>query len=263
MRMMTQALTIARKELVDHGRDRRAMGSAVLYALMGPAVILLALAARGAGNGGPWDVMAAVFALMAVFTGAMGPATDMIAGERERRTLLPLLVSTSSRCPVIIGKWMAASMFGMLGLLTNVVGFISVFWIYSRAPALSAWILIVPALVSLALLAGAVETLVSAFCRNPKEANTYVSMLMFLAMGFSMWMAFRPDISTGWLTVTPVAGQQRLLELAFSGKSLSSMYIAVITVQSLLLAVATVVATLVALALTWAVFEGEEAVYGG
>jgi sodium transport system permease protein len=261
--MLTQALIIARKELVDHLRDRRAIGSSSLHALMGPAVILLALAARGEGNGRPWNVMAAVFALMAVFTGAMGPATDMIAGERERHTLLPLIVSTSSRSQVIVGKWMAATMFGMLGLVTNLLGFVGVFWIYSSPPSPRAWLPIVPALLSFALLAGAVETLVSAFCRSSKEANTYLSMLMFLTMGFAMWMAFRPDISSSWVNVMPVAGQQRLLELAFGGETPSSIHSAVITVQSSLLALATVATTVVVLAFTWAVFEREEAAYGG
>lgn len=261
--MLTEALIIARKELVDHLRDRRAMGSSGLHALMGPAVILLALAARGGAPGGPWSVMAAVFALMAVFTGAMGPATDMFAGERERQTLLPLIVSTSSRCQVIVGKWMAASMFGMLGLLTNLMGFVGVFWIYSRPLSLQAWMATVPALLSFTLLAGAVETLVSAFCRSSKEANTYLSMLMFVTMGFAMWMAFRPDISPSWVHVMPFVGQQRLLELAFDAEAPSSIHIAVITIQSSLLALVTVATTVGALALTWVVFEREEAAYGG
>jgi hypothetical protein len=104
---------------------------------------------------------------------------------------------------------------------------------------------------------------VSAFCRSSKEANTYLSMLMFLTMGFAMWMAFRPDISSSWVNVMPVAGQQRLLELAFGGETPSSIHSAVITVQSSLLALATVATTVVVLAFTWAVFEREEAAYGG
>jgi sodium transport system permease protein len=260
--MLTQALIIARKELVDHWRDRRAMGSSLLYALMGPAVVLLALVARGDGNG-PWNVMAAVFALMAAFTGAMGPATDMIAGERERRTLLPLIVSTPSRSQVIVGKWMAASLFGVLGLLTNVLGFVGVFWIYSGPPSPAAWLLVVPALLSFALFTGAVETLVSALCRSLKEANTYLSMLMFLTMALAMWMAFRPDVASSWTNVMPVAGQQHLLELAFGGKTPSSLHIAIITIQSSLLALATIATTIVALALTLVVFAREEAAYGG
>jgi sodium transport system permease protein len=261
--LIAQALIILRKELVDHLRDRRSMASSCLYALMGPAVILLALAARGPGGGQPWPVMAAVFAMIAAFTAAMGPATDMIAGERERRALLPLILSAASRRSVIVGKWMAASVFGLVGLLTNLLGFTVVFWMYSRAPSVQGWLPILPALLSFVLLAGAIEILVSVFCRSSKEANTYLSMLMFLAMGFAMWLAFRPGIASSWLNLVPFAGQQRLLELAFRGQTPMPLHVFVITVQSLLLAMATVTATVVALAVTWIVFEREEAVYGG
>jgi sodium transport system permease protein len=262
--MLTEALIIARKELVDHLRDRRALGSSVLYALMGPGVILLALAARGSGdNARTWGTMAAVFALMAAFTGAMGPATDMIAGERERRTLLPLIVSASSRSQVIVGKWIAASLFGTLGLLANLLGFVVVFSRYSNSSSPLTWLLIVPALFSFALLAGAVQTLVSAFCRSSKEAHTYLSMLMFLTMGFSMWLAFRPETANGWLDMLPLAGQQRLLALAFSGETPSSIHAAVITIQSALVALATMVMTGAALSATCVVFKREDVAYGG
>jgi ABC-type Na+ efflux pump permease subunit len=108
--MLTHALVIARKELVDHLRDARSIVSVVLYSLMGPAVVLLAMTAQASGEatvsrGGRWAIMAAVFALMAAFTGAMAPAMDMFAGERERRSLLPLVLSSSSRRVVFVGKW--------------------------------------------------------------------------------------------------------------------------------------------------------------
>jgi len=261
--MLTQALIVARKELVDHLRDRRALGSSVLYSLMGPAVILLALAARGPETGGPWAIMAAVFALMAVFTSAMGPATDMIAGERERRTLLPLIVSASSRSQVIVGKWIATSVFGAVGLLTNLLGCIVVFSIYSSQASSLMWLPIFPALLSFALLAAAVETLVSACCRSSKEAQTYLSMLMFVAMGFSMWLAFRSDTAHGWFNVLPLAGQQRLLEFAFGVGTPSSIHAVVIAVQSVLVALATIATTAVVLSGACVLFQREEAAYGG
>lgn len=73
--MLTRSLVVARKEIRDHARDRRALASAALSALMGPAVVLIVLIATGPASaeakGRSWVTMAAVFALMSGFTGAM------------------------------------------------------------------------------------------------------------------------------------------------------------------------------------------------
>jgi sodium transport system permease protein len=266
--MLTHALVVARKELVDHCRDSRSIVSALLYSLMGPAVLLLIMLARGAGasaaqEGQPWHVMAAVFALMAAFTGAMGPAMDMIAGERERRTLLPLVLSSPSRRAVIVGKWIAASAFAAAGLATNLLGFVVVFALASKPAALVPWLLAAPALVSLALLAAALETLVATCCRSTKEANTYLSLLVFITMGVAMWLAFRPDAGEAWLRVTPLAGHQDVLTLAFGGISPPAVQVVLVAVQSSLLAAATAASTLLVLAAAWTFFEREEMIYGG
>jgi sodium transport system permease protein len=261
--MLTNALVIARKELVDHFRDTRSILSAALYSLMGPAVVLLALVARASGTVEPggqerWSVMAAVFALMAAFTGGMAPSMDMIAGERERRTLLPLIISAPSRRAVVVGKWMAASVLAAGGLVTNLLGFVLVFTIVSR-PAALPWLAAAPALLSLVLLVAALETLVSTLCRSAKEANAYLSILMFTTMGFAMWLAFRPNDPYGWLRVTPVAGHQALLAHAFNGGAPSVVDAAL----ALQLAIVTIASTVVVLSAAATLFEREEIAYGG
>ena len=267
--MLSQSLIVARKELLDHARDVRSVASAALYALMGPAVVLIVLIARtqqdsGASAGQPWSTMAAVFALMTAFTGAMAVATDLIAGERERRSLLPLLVSSCSRVDLIAGKWLAASVFALGGLFVSVLAFGLVFASAGlpSLPPLSI-LLMAPAFVTLAMLAAAVEILISTTCRNVKEANTYLSMLVFVAMGVAMWLAFRPDAAQGWWRTVPLLGQQRLLELGFSAGASSSWQSALVAIQSVLLTFTTAAFTVLALAVTWSVFRRDEAVYGG
>jgi ABC-type transport system involved in multi-copper enzyme maturation permease subunit len=180
--VLNHALVVAGKELTEHTRDTRSLMSTALYALMGPAVVLIAFAAKGATGSGasaqPWAVMSATFALIAVFTGATAVATDMIAGERERRSLVPLLVSSPFRGDIVIGKWLAASAFAASSVLLSVIAFRTAFAAVHMP--LSAWPLVVvaaPPLLSLALLAAAVEILVSMLCRTSKEAQTYLSML--------------------------------------------------------------------------------------
>ena len=212
--MLTQSFVIARKEFVDHLRDVRSVALTALYALMGPAVVLLALLQRGAagpaaGEGQPWALMAAVFALMAAFTGSMAAAMDTIAGERERRSLVPLIVSARSRRDLVIGKWLALSLFSTIALAINIAAFGMVLTLPDvERPVLSS-LLLAPALLSLGLLAPACEILISTMCRSTKEANTYVSLLVFGIMGLAMWTAFRSDAEQGWPFLVPILGHER------------------------------------------------------
>src|SRR4051794_2716975 len=117
--MPAQCIIVARKELMDHLRDVRSLISAGLYALMGPFVVLIvARAVRGA-NQPMLAGMMSVFTLVSAFVGGMYVAMDMTAGERERRSLLPLLMNPITRLDLMIGKWLATSVFAVAGLLTT------------------------------------------------------------------------------------------------------------------------------------------------
>ena len=60
--------------------------------------------------------MVSMFVLLAAFVSGVGIAIDATAGERERKSLEPLLVNPMSRLSLILGKWLAASMFSTAGL---------------------------------------------------------------------------------------------------------------------------------------------------
>jgi sodium transport system permease protein len=265
--MLTRPVIIACKELADHCRDTRSLISSTMYALMGPAVVLLVLVARDgaapASGRGPWPTMAAVFAVVAVFTSVAAMATDMIAGERERRSLLPLVGAVPRRGHVVVGKWFAATAFGAAGLLLNVLAFGAVFAAFRGArPAMLDAVLVAPALLPLALLAASLAIGVSTACRNTKEANTWWSMLTFVVMGVSMWLAFQPDTTHGWTSVAPILGQQRLLEWGFAGAAPSLVDAAIIARHAAVLGATTAAAAGLVLAATWILFRRDEAVYG-
>ena len=85
------------------------MISALLFSLMGPLVVgLVSLAPGIKGSGGAVLVgLMSVFTLVAAFSGGMNVAMDTVAGERERRSLLPLLLNAVDRRDVVVGKWLA------------------------------------------------------------------------------------------------------------------------------------------------------------
>ena len=51
-------------------------------------------------------------------------AIDTTAGERERQSLEPLLLNAVSRVHLLIGKWLATSVFAIGVLTIAVVGFV-------------------------------------------------------------------------------------------------------------------------------------------
>ena len=122
--MFSHALIVARKEIRDHLRDTRSLVSSAFYALMGPLVVgMVSIAVRGEKSSAVLLSMASVFVLVATFVGGMNIAMDSIAGERERRSLLPLLMNPLLRRDVVLGKWLAISSFALTGVMLNLLGF--------------------------------------------------------------------------------------------------------------------------------------------
>lgn len=213
--MLNPTFVVAGKETVDSLRDRRAVISSLLYALMGPAVVfMVSLTTR---VDGVLIAMMSVFTLVSPFVGGMNVAMDTVAGERERQSLVPLLLNPVPRRNIVMGKWLAVSLFSLAGLIINLLGFAIVF-----ARAGIDWgprvLLVVAAgILPLALLAASLELLISTECRAAKEAQTYLSMLAFLPMGLGLFLVFFPKAAGGWPMWAPVVGQQLQLDLAMKG----------------------------------------------
>ena len=66
--------------------------------------------------------MVPMFVMLAVFVGGMFMATDATAGERERKSLEPLLLTPTSRGALVLGKWAATTVFSTIGLCITLVG---------------------------------------------------------------------------------------------------------------------------------------------
>lgn len=145
--------------------------------------------------------MMSVFTLVAAFVGGMNVAMDTIAGERERQSLLPLLMNPVRRREIVLGKWLAVALFSMAALILNLAGFAMVF---ARAGIHLPWFAIAAGILPLALLAASLQLLISTVCHAAKEAQTYLSMLVFLPMGLGMFQVFFPAAARGWFAFLPV-----------------------------------------------------------
>jgi len=246
--MLNQILIIAARELLDGWRDRRAIISAALYSLMGPGVV--AMVSLAVHDSQPvLAAMMSVFTLVSAFVGGMNVALDSIAGERERRSLVPLLMHPVTRLDLLLGKWLAVAAFSAAGLALNLVGFALVL---HRLPPPILTLCLIP----LSMLAAALEIWVSTLSRGVKEAHTYLSMLVFLPMMLGMFMVFSPVAGHGWWKLVPVAGQQVFLDAGMRGTPLDPL-------AMLFLSFATAILAGMALLASANRLEQDDVVYGG
>jgi sodium transport system permease protein len=152
------------------------------------------------------------------FIGGMQIATDATAGERERQTLEPLLATPASREAILSGKVLATAAFSQLTLVAMLASYELVFWALPLGPggasfdlAASAlprvWLAVTP----VTLLGAAVLTSLAAFAKSPREAQTYLPLLMFLPMVPSLVLMVAPIKTKLWMAAVPFFGPNLLL----------------------------------------------------
>ena len=127
------------------------------------------------------------FLLFAGLMGGMYLAIDATAGERERRSLEPLLTTPVSRTSLLLGKVAATFVFMLASLALTLVGFaIALDFIplaelgmssgFTPGAAVGAFLLLIP----FAVLGAFLMTLVASFTRSYKEAQTWLGLLLIV-----------------------------------------------------------------------------------
>lgn len=156
------------------------------------------------GAGGAIIASFLPFVLMfSAFLGGFYLAVDTTAGERERQSLEPLLANPVSRLDVVLGKLAATVAFALAATVIGIAAFAACMALAGRfAPVESLgldlgvsgyrWFALVALLIPVVLLASAAQTLVAAFSRTFREAQTYVQFLMFVPMIPCFVVLFNP-----------------------------------------------------------------------
>ena len=260
--MNSPTLIVASKEITEAIRDRRSLTSSMLFALMGPTIVGLLTFTRTSAASEPTTLLAlsSLFLLLSTFTGGMNIAMDTLAGERERKSLLPLVMNPLSKLQLIVGKWISVSAFSVVALFLNFVAFAIIidhvlstrFAELARLPLVACLLI---AMIPLATLAAAAELAVSTNCRSVKEAHTWLAFLVFVPAGLGMFLAFHPGIFGEWSYAVPVLGQQVLLSTLDAGKmpSLSDVFV---------LCAVSVVSTISLLRVTSKILQRDDVLYG-
>ncbi|MGE6317222.1 ABC transporter permease [Shewanella baltica] len=185
----------------------------------------------------------AIFTMIySVFISGMNLAIDTSAGERERNSLALLLSHPLTTRQLVLSKIIAVSLFALLGLvlilLVSRIAYTFVPWqelgfSVNITTEFMALMLVVG--IPVALMAACLQLFVSFMAKTFKEAQSYLTMVLFVPLALSMAASYNiaPDILQ-WL---PVSGQQQALMDFIKGKDLPMLQLFVSTLGTLAIAV--------------------------
>ena len=154
-----------------------------------------------------------MFILVTIFYSGLHIALDSTAGERERGTWETLLMCPLSSGEIIIGKWLNATTFGLIGLIIQGGGFALVLSDHLSLVRLGmAYALFLPVL----WLFCSIQLWLGGISRSLKEAHIYGGILSLLPIVTSLGATFFPRWFDGW-EWTPILGHVLLCHQGLSG----------------------------------------------
>ncbi len=164
--------------------------------------------------------------ILMLVTGAALVAADLVAGEKERRTLETLLVSSATRGEIVMGKYLTIFTMAMINVVINLISisfsvrfFLTQMGMESHGLhlPLGSFLILLLAMIPLATLFSALMLSISTFSRNMKEARTYEQPIMIAAMLMGM-VSFIPSIHiSNLLAMVPVINISLLFKAVLIG----------------------------------------------
>ena len=150
------------------------------------------------------------------FLGGAALVIDVTAGERERQSLEPLLATPAARAAIMSGKILAACLFGMLSLLLIVLAFKLSFQLAPgplqlidvSVPVMAQLLLV---LLPMVLIGTTLLTLIAASVKSVKEAQSYMSVLMFLPIVPTIMLMVNPVKNQLWQFAVPFLAQNQMI----------------------------------------------------
>jgi sodium transport system permease protein len=180
------------------------------------------------------------FFLFATLTGGLHLAIDTTAGERERKSLEPLLTLPVARSSLIVGKMTATVCYMLASLALTLVAFtialrqmpleqIGMSSNFGFATAALAFALLCP----FAPLGAALMTTVASFTKTYREAQTYLTFVLLvptLPLIIASVLNVEPEAKLMWI---PSLSQHLLITTLIKDQPLSASFVAISVVSSL------------------------------
>lgn len=168
--------------------------------------------------------------VISMLMGGFYLAIDTTAGERERGSLEALLTTPLARGELMAGKLAATCAFSVLALFLALVAFYIVIplmpldelgMMINFTPRMAAEIFLVN--FPFALFGAALLTVVAAFTRSFKEAQTWLSVVLFVPMIPTFVILILPFQTETWMMLVPSLSQGALVSDVIRGESLDPL----------------------------------------
>jgi sodium transport system permease protein len=185
------------------------------------------LAAANQVSANVWSKLFPSLLVIMALTGAFYPAVDLGAGEKERGTMETLLICPATRTEIVLGKFLTVMMFSASTALLNLssLGFTGKYMASLASgggaaskfgdlslPPFSSLIWILVMLVPLASLFSALCLAFATFARSSKEGQYYLTPLLMVTMGLTVFCSSPAVDIEPFYSVIPVMGPALLLK---------------------------------------------------
>lgn len=146
-----------------------------------------------------------------VAVGGIPAATDLVAGEKERNTFEPLLTTRPDRASLLMGKYLTVTLFSIVSVIAIVAGMTIGYAVRPNSLTMGtgeqiggfnvdplAAILAIIITIALGMTFSGIQIAISTYAKSFREAQTYMSFLIFAAMipGYATMFMQPTDLQT-------------------------------------------------------------------
>jgi sodium transport system permease protein len=198
--------------------------------------------------------------VLMTMTGAVYPAIDLTAGERERGTMEILIAAPVSRMTVLAGKFVAVMVVALLTASVNMLAMFATLFTLGLDSAIlgDSGLKVIPLVIlMMVVFAGffsAVLLSITSVARSFKEAQAYLIPLMLLSLTPGMF-SLMPDLQMG-----PVLAVTPLVNIVLTGRDLLQGHFSLLMFTVVILC--TTFYGVLALAVAARVFGSDSVLYG-
>jgi sodium transport system permease protein len=186
---------------------------------------------RALGAEDVFDLMPRLFPFMLVMwslAGALYPAVDVCAGEKERGTMETLLITPAGREEIVLGKFLTIWVFSAGTALLNLASMGLTTWYFAgQLPGgglpLSAIAWCVLLALPQAALFSAVSLAIGAYARSSKEGQYYLMPLFLLTMPL-IFLTLAPGVElNAFYALVPVTGVALLMQKLMTAQTMANV----------------------------------------
>jgi len=164
--------------------------------------------------------------LIGCVTGCTAMAVDLAAGERERGSLEPLLMTPIGRDALVMGKGVAVSIYSLGIAVLTLIGF-ALTLKYGNLPAIGSVLSLSGAqygmfflmLLTFAPAMASIQMLLATYGRNFKEGQTYASYAIILVVLIPSVAMFAQLKDATWQLFVPVLAQLMVITRLLRGET--------------------------------------------